>query len=367
MHWIVKSVLACGAVVLVTLALLLSMLVVIAFVPGDQHHTAPTQPRLHRGVGRIAFAGDSLTGARDIFIMNADGSGQVNLTNSPETDTGPSWSPDGTQIVFTEHHQAHRRILSTNLNGVTTTLVHRGWSPTWSPDGEHIAFVSDQHGTRDLYLVSADGSRQHRLTNSDRHEGHPIWSPDGQSIAFSTGSLKSVYIINADGSNQQKLGEGDSPTWSPDSAHIAFSSAEVGVGIQITDRAGDPVRTINGGVRPLWSPDGTHIAFLTKFKDSLGASLGVVDADGSNQRILVEDIPWWTGVRWSPDGQWLVFTSGLSLHPEYAMISVIHVDGSDQTLLANGGFPVWQPLPPASSEPQSLYLPLIQAGSVGQG
>lgn len=343
MRWMAQSLLVGGGVLLVALALVASLLVIITIVPGLRGHQMFTQAELHSGVGRVAFVGRSNMGACDIFIMNADGSGQVNLTDSPEIDAAPTWSPDGTRIVFSTYQENHRGIIVTNLNGVMTPLVDRGWSPAWSPDGNHIVFVSDKDGSRDLYLVSADGALQQRLTNSLLQEQHPTWSPDNTRIAFSTGHNESVYVINIDGSDQRKLGDGHSPTWSPDSTHLAFTSPQSG--ILITDVMGTTVQTLNVGTHPHWSPDGTHFAFLTIFKAGVRASLGVVQVDGSNLRILIEDIPWDTDFQWSPNGQWLVFTNGATLEPEHRSISVINIDGSERTWLADGSQPTWQPQP----------------------
>jgi Tol biopolymer transport system component len=346
MRWIVQSILACGAVLLVAVALIFSLLVIMTLVPGLRGPTISTQPGLQSGVGRIAFVGHSQTGARDIFIMHADGSGQVNLTDSPEPKAAPTWSPQGDRIVFRVSQDGQDNLAVTNLNGIVTPLTDGGYSPSWSPDGEHIAFVSRRNAEQwpDVSLVTADGSLHHRITRTPAAETRPRWSPNGHHIAFSTGAHGSVYVIDADGTNQQKLGDGDTPTWSPDSTQLAFTSTEPGVGIQVVDVTGALRYTI-AGITPHWSPQGTHIAFLTRFQGGERASMMIVEANGAHPQTLVEDIPWWTDLQWSPDGRWMVFTNGLTLHPEQAWISIINIDGSDRTRLADGSQPTWQPRP----------------------
>ena len=100
-------------------------------------------------------------------------------------------------------------------------------APVWSPGGRRIAFLSRRDGGKEIYVVSADGSGQRRLTRDARYAATPAWSPDGRKIAFEGGpyALSGVYVVNADGSGQRRLARnGRAPAWSPDGRTIAFFS-----------------------------------------------------------------------------------------------------------------------------------------------
>jgi hypothetical protein len=180
----------------------------------------------------------------DIYVMSADGSEQKNLTNNPANDSGPCWSPDGQKIAFVRRGgpaprlgQGNFEIYVMNADGseqknlTDNPAIYEG--PCWSPDGQKIAFASVT-GNRilysDIYVMNADGSEQKRLTNNFSSDLSPCWSPDGQKIAFASyrDGNHDIYVMNADGSEQRNLTNNPdydgSPSWSPDSKKIAFSS-----------------------------------------------------------------------------------------------------------------------------------------------
>ena len=151
---------------------------------------------------RIVFDSDR-DGDVEIFVMNVDGSGQTQLTFNKVLDTGPQWSPDGRRIAFyggsscgTEYYciapssQINDAIFVMNADGSgQTQLTHNpadDTSPNWSPDGKKISFTSDRDGDQEIYVMNADGSRQTRLTFNQGNDLLPDWSPDGTKIAFSS-------------------------------------------------------------------------------------------------------------------------------------------------------------------------------------
>jgi dipeptidyl aminopeptidase/acylaminoacyl peptidase len=120
--------------------------------------------------------------------MNADGSGQINLSNHPALDDKPTWSPDGTKLAFRSDRDGNQEIYVMNADGTgQTNLTNHAANdggPDWSSDGTKIAFNSDRDGNLEVYVMNPDGSGLTNLTNNPAHDYEPDWSPpppDGDS------------------------------------------------------------------------------------------------------------------------------------------------------------------------------------------
>ena len=104
-----------------------------------------------------------------MHVMNADGTGVVNVGNKPEFDNAPEWSHDGKRILFArrETKDGKFQIYSMKADGSDLVQVARTVSsdlyPVPSPDGKMIVFQSDRDGHRDIYVMKADGTGQRRL------------------------------------------------------------------------------------------------------------------------------------------------------------------------------------------------------------
>ena len=168
--------------------LLVSSMLVLMLAPNIAAPTA-AQPAPER----IAFLSDR-DGNFEVYVMNADGSGQTRLTTSPNFDAGPTWSPDGTRLAYNSNDGscppspdpctgAGFEVYVMHADGSgQTRLTHNPGndiSASWSPDGTRIAFFSrrDPTSQADIYVMRSDGSGEVRLTNSAHNEVGPRFAP----------------------------------------------------------------------------------------------------------------------------------------------------------------------------------------------
>jgi Tol biopolymer transport system component len=184
---------------------------------------------------RIAFTRQLTDGNFEIFVMNADGSGETNLTNDPATDLRPDWSPDGSRIAFNSNRGAGGQIYIMNSDGsapapVTSVTGGAADEAAWSPDGSLIALThSTDIGQTGIAVVRADGTAFQDLTPPAADNG-PSWSPDGTEIAFNRYdevSVSHIHLMDADGGNIRGIftaaDTADSyPVWSRDGSQLIF-------------------------------------------------------------------------------------------------------------------------------------------------
>jgi Tol biopolymer transport system component len=187
----------------------------------------------------IAFVSGA-AGARDIFVMNANGQGLRNVSNTPTADEDwVEWSPKGNSLIFSSNRDGNYEIYTSDMDGdevvrlTYRTATYDGWG-TYSPDGSRIAFQSNlgaTAGSVEVFVMNADGSGITRLTNSPALDQMPAWSPDGSKIAFmsSRDGNPEIYTMNADGTNQTRLTNNGAldarPSWSREGYGISFTSA----------------------------------------------------------------------------------------------------------------------------------------------
>jgi Tol biopolymer transport system component len=194
---------------------------------------------------KIAFSSGSLEGNHGIFVMNADGSGVTQLTSHTGDlvhDGSPDWSPDARKIAFARYtnwqgsYFAEVYVMNADGTGQTRITTNEaapgipGWSdqaPDWSPNGSRIAFtrtLAHPGGGflgSDIFVMNPDGSGLTQLTDGTGHDD-PEWSPDGSKIAFSSTHFDGtgeIYVMNPDGSGKTNLtnhpAEDTEPSWSP--------------------------------------------------------------------------------------------------------------------------------------------------------
>jgi TolB protein len=315
-----------------------------------------------------------------LYVMNADGSGKRRLApHAWVSNVGEgrlAWSPDRRKLVFAAHlsrsaapcaSYCGKEIFVINADGSGLRRLTRNtvpdWEPAWSPDGKKITWLSrGPLGTgADVFVMNADGSDRHDLTPKPGTRGEPRWAPDGQAILFtvvppgqppspSGWPYSDVYVMNADGSRTRNLthtpeaGEGGA-SWSPDGQHILFTQAgppgERRAIVMNADGSGKhavtptSIYTGDRGITAAWSPDGRRIAFWDH------DAIYVVNADGDGLRRLAQNA--FAFDSWSPDGQKLIFYRGSGSRrappPKQSPgLWVINADGSGQRNLTRDGW-----------------------------
>jgi Tol biopolymer transport system component len=275
---------------------------------------------------KIAFISDRLhygQGSTDIFLMNEDGSQQQLLIDTGGDDGEPAISPDGSKVAFVSN------------------------------------FISGP-GRYDIFTVNIDGSNLQQLTSYTLSARHPSWSPDGSKIAFSVEGCgcgdgsgpfaeQDIYVMNADGSGAAPIAtDGDvpgfswAPVWSPKGDKIAFRYEQNSPGIApdysviyVVNADGSNRRIISDpkvlSASPAWNADGSRITFIVVDWVYGIYNIWVMDANGSNRKPLTTDGRS-AGPYFERDG-YILFTYWDGTHPYNYDIYRMNPDGPDVTRL----------------------------------
>lgn len=279
---------------------------------------------------KISFCSGK-NGSYEIFVMNADGSNQIQLTKNLNA-TFPQWSPDGSKIVFHTDKkigsEIHHEIYVMNSDGsnqiqLTNDNSKNSYFPQWSLDGSKIIFsreptpqnrITELRNTffdTEIYLMNADGTNQTNITNNSKIDDmYPNLSPDGSKVVFESFNYKSpnqIYLLNINGSGLKKLNDENT-----------------------------------GGKSPIWSPDGNKVLFHQS--DSSGSTYGLytTNPDGSNKTKITNSITYPERIAtyyfgWAPDSRKIIFEADYSAGDDlsYTRIYVINADGTNQVKLVN--------------------------------
>jgi Tol biopolymer transport system component len=310
---------------------LFGVLILILVSGCDAKPDSLTFPHSAAPVSGIAFVTER-NGNRDIYLIQPDGTGLTPLLVSPEPDSDPAFSPDGTMI----------------------------------------AFRSRRDGSSELFLAAADGTGEWlNLVNdpadSADDEFYPAWHPTGNLLAVFTDrflppigdctgilGVHHISFIPLDTSEpviqhfDDLPGEQNSLTWSSDGRALAFSSICTGefVRLYVWDQETKVVTPLTedwySAYTPAYSPDGKWLAFSADRDGS--PNIFLMDLQSGEMHNLTQSEFTDSHPTWSPDSQWIAFTRNLGGNDE---IYMINVDGGEAQNLTNNPspdlFPAWSP------------------------
>jgi TolB protein len=214
------------------------------------------------------------------YSVRRDGTELVEVAKSPEVGVSLFhnwvWSPDGSKIASDDGKGS---LYISNGDGTGTVRVAGGEHPSWSPDGTRVLFQSRSSlGDYDIFIINADGTGSSRLTSDPAYEVGPQWSPNGTRILYYSdkGHTNNAWVMKADGSSQvqllgKELRDTDSASWSPDGNLIVFGGG-LGSDIYVANADGSDIRNLTDTdwaleYRPAWSP------LLPQDQPSPGSSL----------------------------------------------------------------------------------------------
>ena len=253
-----------------------------------------------RGVAltTIAFTSDR-EGAKEIFLMDADGQGQRRITGHKSISMSPAWRPQGDSLAYVSFFDGPPAVYLVELaSGRKRPIVNDGSlniSPSFSPDGSQVAFGRSVGGNTEIFVASDEGGNLRRLTTSPGIDTNPSWSPSGREIAFTSSRAGNphIYVMDAEGANVRRItfsGEyNDGASWRPDGTQIVYASRRGNsFDVSATDLVTLESRLLTSGPgskeSPTYSPDGRRIAFAWQRGGS--TQIFVMGSDGTEPRPL---------------------------------------------------------------------------------
>lgn len=269
-----------------------------------------------------------------------------------------------TEIAFVSDRSGSKEIYVMSADGSNVRAATANGSlnnfPDWAPSGDAILYTSFRDRNRPLLFLSSRGrsvpGRLLAKLGDERPQYRGVFDPEGKRIALvmsEIGGASDIFAVRPDGGRLRRLTSSHaievSPTWSPDGGQLAFVSDRSGAPqiYLMSAEGGDERRlTFNGAynTHPVWSPDGEWIAYETRVDGQF--DIWVIDPEGSVNVPLVTHPRSDESPSWAPNSRKLIFSS---TRRGRADLYVIDRDGGNLRRLTDGAgnntSPAWGPFP----------------------
>jgi eukaryotic-like serine/threonine-protein kinase len=290
----------------------------------------PTATVLGGGPSQIAFASDR-TGVMQVWMMNADGTMQRQITSMQDGACQPTWSPDGMRLAFTspcpgkqdKYPGSSLWIINVDGTGLTSlpTSPEGDYDPSWSPTGQYIAFTSLRNDRPGIWRIDLTTKAIVDLSQTGKYlDKQPAWNPTGTEIAFvrQQSGLSSIWKMSDSGLPQNLFSYSGNvnnlwPAWSRDGSMLFFSQTDADsvvprlVFMRYEDRGKSlesripprgqtdpgPIAQVNA------SPDGFWLAY-EGWPKGTNHDIFIMKVNGANQQRLTTDPGWDFGPVWRP-------------------------------------------------------------------
>ncbi len=172
------------------------------------------------------------SGIWDLYLWDLAANALHQLTNSPEVETSPDWSPDNQWITYESYANLQTNIIIRSVTDPAsppiqlTEGVGNNYDPAWSPQGRQIAFSTDRSGRSEIWLAQLDTADNRFFVAAGDEDAdfiHPVWSPDGNSLAWERASDNStieVWSPTNELGSRSNVGSGKTPFWSADGGTV---------------------------------------------------------------------------------------------------------------------------------------------------